>query len=81
MTVVDSHQHFWDLDLRPYDWMPEGSPIRVNYGPDELRPLIAEAGVEAVIQPGGSMRDKETIAAANEHGIVMAFSGIRAFKH
>ena len=43
--------------------------------------FIAEAGVEAVIQPGGSMRDKETIAAANEHGIVMAFSGIRAFKH
>ena len=43
--------------------------------------LIAEAGVEAVIQPGGSVRDKETIAAANEHGIVMAFSGVRAFRH
>ena len=43
--------------------------------------LIAEAGVEAVIQPGGSVRDKETIAAANEHGIVMAFSGLRAFRH
>ena len=43
--------------------------------------FIAEAGVEAVIQPGGSVRDKETIAAADEHGIVMAFSGIRAFRH
>jgi phosphoribosylaminoimidazolecarboxamide formyltransferase/IMP cyclohydrolase len=43
--------------------------------------LIAEAGVEAVIQPGGSVRDEETIAAANEHGIVMAFSGVRAFRH
>ena len=43
--------------------------------------LIAETGVEAVIQPGGSVRDKETIAAANEHGIVMAFSGVRAFRH
>ena len=43
--------------------------------------LIAEAGVEAIIQPGGSVRDKETIAAANEHGIVMAFSGVRAFRH
>ena len=43
--------------------------------------FIAEAGVEAVIQPGGSVRDKETIAAANEHGIVMAFSGMRAFRH
>ena len=43
--------------------------------------LIAAAGIEAVIQPGGSVRDKETIAAANEHGIVMAFSGMRAFRH
>ena len=43
--------------------------------------FIAEAGVEAVIQPGGSVRDKETIAAANEHGIVMAFAGVRAFRH
>ena len=43
--------------------------------------FIAEAGVDAVIQPGGSVRDKETIAAANEHGIVMAFSGVRAFRH
>ena len=43
--------------------------------------FIAEAGIEAVIQPGGSVRDKETIAVANEHGIVMAFSGIRAFRH
>ena len=43
--------------------------------------LIAEAGVEAIIQPGGSVRDKEIIAAANEHGIVMAFSGVRAFRH
>lgn len=43
--------------------------------------FIAKAGVEAVIQPGGSVRDEETIAAANEHGMVMAFSGIRAFRH
>ena len=43
--------------------------------------FIAEAGVEAVIQPGGSVRDQDTIAAANEHGIVMAFSGVRAFRH
>ncbi len=43
--------------------------------------LIAEAGGEVVIQPGGSVRDKETIAAANEHGIVMAFSDVRAFRH
>jgi phosphoribosylaminoimidazolecarboxamide formyltransferase / IMP cyclohydrolase len=41
----------------------------------------AKYGVAAIIQPGGSVRDEESIAAANEHGIVMAFTGIRHFKH
>jgi phosphoribosylaminoimidazolecarboxamide formyltransferase/IMP cyclohydrolase len=40
-----------------------------------------EAGVTAVIQPGGSMRDKEVIAAADTAGIAMVFSGIRHFRH
>jgi phosphoribosylaminoimidazolecarboxamide formyltransferase / IMP cyclohydrolase len=41
----------------------------------------AEAGVTAIIQPGGSMRDNETIEAANEHGIAMVFTGMRHFRH
>jgi phosphoribosylaminoimidazolecarboxamide formyltransferase/IMP cyclohydrolase len=41
----------------------------------------AEAGIAAVIQPGGSMRDEEVIAAANEHDIAMVFTGIRHFRH
>ncbi len=41
----------------------------------------AEVGVTAVIQPGGSMRDEEVIAAANEHDIAMVFTGIRHFRH
>lgn len=41
----------------------------------------AAAGIKAVIQPGGSMRDEEVIAAANEHGIAMVFSGMRHFRH
>jgi phosphoribosylaminoimidazolecarboxamide formyltransferase/IMP cyclohydrolase len=41
----------------------------------------AEAGISAVIQPGGSMRDEEVIAAANEHGIAMVFTGMRHFRH
>lgn len=41
----------------------------------------AEAGIAAVIQPGGSMRDQEVIDAANEHGIAMVFTGMRHFKH
>ncbi|MBF0264111.1 MAG: bifunctional phosphoribosylaminoimidazolecarboxamide formyltransferase/IMP cyclohydrolase [Gammaproteobacteria bacterium] len=41
----------------------------------------AEAGIKAVIQPGGSMRDDEVIAAADEHGIAMMFTGMRHFRH
>ena len=40
-----------------------------------------EAGIVAVIQPGGSMRDEEVIAAANEHGMSMIFTGMRHFRH
>ena len=41
----------------------------------------AAAGIKAVIQPGGSMRDQEVIDAANEHGIAMVFTGMRHFRH
>ncbi len=41
----------------------------------------AEAGISAVIQPGGSMRDDEVIAAADEHKIAMVFTGMRHFRH
>ncbi len=42
---------------------------------------LAEAGATAVIQPGGSIRDDEVIAAADEHGLAMIFTGIRHFRH
>ena len=41
----------------------------------------AAAGIKAVIQPGGSMRDAEVVAAADEHGIAMVFTGVRHFRH
>ncbi|MDW3137675.1 bifunctional phosphoribosylaminoimidazolecarboxamide formyltransferase/IMP cyclohydrolase [Vibrio sp. 1288] len=41
----------------------------------------AEAGIKCVIQPGGSMRDDEVIAAADEHGMAMIFTGMRHFRH
>ena len=41
----------------------------------------AESGVSCVIQPGGSVRDDEVIAAADEHGIAMVFTGQRHFRH
>ena len=42
---------------------------------------LAKAGATAVVQPGGSMRDNEVIAAADEHGIAMVFTGKRHFRH
>lgn len=41
----------------------------------------AKAGIKAIIQPGGSLRDQESIDACNEHGIAMVFTGLRHFKH
>ncbi|MBX9599238.1 MAG: bifunctional phosphoribosylaminoimidazolecarboxamide formyltransferase/IMP cyclohydrolase [Burkholderiales bacterium] len=41
----------------------------------------AKAGIKAIIQPGGSLRDQESIDACDDHGIAMVFSGIRHFKH
>ena len=41
----------------------------------------AEAGVSAVIEPGGSMRDGEVVAAADEHGMAMVFTRMRHFRH
>ncbi|HUQ74324.1 MAG TPA: bifunctional phosphoribosylaminoimidazolecarboxamide formyltransferase/IMP cyclohydrolase [Burkholderiales bacterium] len=43
--------------------------------------VLADAGAAAVIQPGGSVRDEEVIAAANERGLAMVFTGVRHFKH
>ncbi len=42
---------------------------------------LANTGIRAVIQPGGSIRDEEVIAACNDHGIAMVFTGKRCFKH
>ncbi len=41
----------------------------------------AAYGISAIIQPGGSMRDDEVIAAADEHGLAMVFTGMRHFRH
>ena len=43
--------------------------------------ILADAGVRAIIQPGGSVRDAEVIAAANERGVAMVFTGERHFRH
>jgi phosphoribosylaminoimidazolecarboxamide formyltransferase / IMP cyclohydrolase len=43
--------------------------------------VVVEAGAVAIVQPGGSLRDEEVIAAADGHGIAMAFTGVRHFRH
>jgi phosphoribosylaminoimidazolecarboxamide formyltransferase/IMP cyclohydrolase len=43
--------------------------------------VLAEFGIKSIIQPGGSRRDAEVVAAADEHGIAMVFSGVRHFRH
>jgi phosphoribosylaminoimidazolecarboxamide formyltransferase/IMP cyclohydrolase len=43
--------------------------------------IAARAGVRAIIQPGGSIRDQEVIDAANQHGLIMAFTNVRHFRH
>ncbi len=48
--------------------------------PDSIDKAAA-AGVTAVIQPGGSVRDKQVIEACNNHGMAMVFTGLRHFRH
>jgi len=48
--------------------------------PDGLE-TVAKAGAKAIIQPGGSVRDAEVIAAADQLGVAMVFTGVRHFRH
>jgi len=48
---------------------------------DDCVTAAAAAGITAIIQPGGSVRDEESIKKANELGIAMVFTGVRHFKH
>ena len=53
----------------------------IDIGNATTEVALAQAGATAVIQPGGSMRDEEVIAAADEHDIAMVFTGFRHFRH
>jgi phosphoribosylaminoimidazolecarboxamide formyltransferase/IMP cyclohydrolase len=48
---------------------------------DDTVEAAAKAGVTAIIQPGGSVRDEDSIKKADEYGIAMVFTGVRHFKH
>jgi L-fuconolactonase len=50
MAVIDSHQHFWDPSVTEFTWMTDvHKPIRRRFGPEDLRPLLAENGVDASV--------------------------------
>ena len=52
-----------------------------SIGPGEILVRIAASGVRYVFEPGGSVRDSEVIAAANEYGMTVIFTGVRLFHH
>ena len=66
---------------------PPAPPLLVCLASDAFFPFrdnvdeAARAGVKAIIQPGGSLKDQESIDAANQHGIAMVFTGVRHFRH
>jgi phosphoribosylaminoimidazolecarboxamide formyltransferase/IMP cyclohydrolase len=79
MSRVDSVK----LSIQKAQPTPKGAVL----GSDAFFPFrdgideAAKAGITAIIQPGGSMRDAEVIQAADEHGMSMIFTGLRHFKH
>jgi len=46
---IDSHQHFWRYDEAQYPWIPKGSPLHRDWLPDDLAPLLAQAGLEGSV--------------------------------
>jgi phosphoribosylaminoimidazolecarboxamide formyltransferase/IMP cyclohydrolase len=60
---------------------PRLCPLRRLFSVSDGVDVAARAGIRAVIQPGGSVKDQEVIEAANEHGMAMVFTGVRHFKH
>jgi phosphoribosylaminoimidazolecarboxamide formyltransferase/IMP cyclohydrolase len=48
---------------------------------DDSVEYAAQHGIKAIVQPGGSIRDKDSIAMANKYGVAMVFTGVRHFRH
>ena len=81
--AVSVHLALRLADLRPDGQSAKGSVLASDAFfpfPDGVE-MAAKGGVTAIIQPGGSIRDKEVIRAADEHGMAMVCTGVRHFKH
>jgi len=78
VPVVDSHQHFWEIDRFDYSWMPEGSPLATDYGPNDLEPLVKDAGVDySVIVQAVSSPDEARwlLEMAEQHEFIAGVVG------
>jgi phosphoribosylaminoimidazolecarboxamide formyltransferase/IMP cyclohydrolase len=79
MSRVDAAKIAIDKALSPLNGSAVASDAFLPF-PDTLE-VAVKAGATALVQPGGSIRDKEVIDAANNHNIAMIFTGIRYFRH
>ena len=78
VPVVDSHHHFWEMDRFDYSWMPEGSPLATDYGPNDLEPLVKDAGVDySVIVQAVSSPDEARwlLEMAEQHEFIAGVVG------
>ena len=75
------HALAWKLAQSPRVQKVYVAPGNGGTATEDGLDAVIDAGAVAVIQPGGSVRDDEVIAAANERGIAMVFTGVRHFRH
>lgn len=78
--IIDAHQHFWDLETGHYAWMTSAAmaPIRRNFGPDDLQPLMAQAGVDKsiVVQCRHDLEEtRDFLAIAAKYDFVLGVVG------
>ena len=78
VPVIDSHHHFWEIDRFDYSWMPDGSPLAIDYGPVDLDLLREKAGVDyTVIVQAVSSPDEARwlLKLAEEHEFIAGVVG------
>jgi len=76
--VIDSHHHFWEIDKFDYSWMPDGSPLAVDHGPEELELLIGPAGVDytVIVQAVSSVEETRWLLdLAEQHDFIAGVVG------
>src|SRR5687768_8865294 len=78
MPRVDAHQHFWKYDPQQYPWIQEDWPIRGDFLPKDLKPLLEAQGFDACVAVQARQSFEETIwllELANEHAFIAGVVG------